>query len=952
MDLRAWVTPSRGWTRRPRRTTPVPPGPVAVIDTEVLHAGHDRRTLACAYVYDGGELGRVVLGYSDDLPDLHPAGFAALEAYVSAHRPTLAAGLSPMGGARYALEPLSRWRHSVLYSVGYFRRGSIVGHNLPYDLGQLAEQWGPSTKWRGGWQLDFASLDNGQPSMLYPRLRLRRIGHGASMEWAPLRKSHRPAHHHGRHYGGHFVDTSQLRRALGGRRESLEKSCATWGIAGAKVACRWGVLDEALIEHLLADCALTSALYFALEAEVAAHAGIGLSAPRLFSTSTLADAYLEAMGLPAPPTTWENVDEAFGIGMAAHYGARAEAHVIGTPVPVIHADLSGAYALVAGLLGTWDVMRAARVAEVDATAEVREWASSPTLADELYHPSTWRRQGLTFVQVDASSGAQLVARTSAGGDEGLGVGPVVSEAPIWVHWCDYAVACLRGDAPPVLSAVRFEGRGIAESLRPVPLRGGATFDPGTENIFEAVTTERRAATATGDERTARFWKGFAVGLAWGVSARFDRRRVGGAPKGAASHKVTPVDLDVYVGRERTRWTTTEAEVPGRWTIPPVSAGVAAGARLLLGIVEAAVGAIGGLVAWMHTDAVMVVSTPDGGTVKVSDTRVMALSFDEVAAILGRFDSLGQGQPVWRVEHGMEAPTEALVTGPSSYSLWRSGAGGPVYVTGTGYGLEGRYIVPEGFAAEAWEAIRLRCEGEKVDALRRRFDWWEAPAAGRFALSTPTMTARFGSGRPFDFALAATGWLGGGGHVPVTAFTDDWQALAAATWTDHLGGAVIPVTTDRGYTEAEGTSVTSLGDIVLRSLGGRFERWATPEGEKVPRAHRGLLVPRPQVVTGRRLVGKSNLINVRDGGTDDEKLPRLVLGRTCAGCLALLVPPRRRWCEECEANGNAARDRRRVAEREVCALTDCPQPARPRSPYCCDLHYRRAWRSSKRKVQYR
>ena len=83
------------------------------------------------------------------------------------------------------------------------------------------------------------------------------------------------------------------------------------------------------------------------------------------------------------------------------------------------------------------------------------------------------------------------------------------------------------------------------------------------------------------------------------------------------------------------------EQPGRFYFPLLGALITAGGRLLLGMIERCVRDAGGTYMCCDTDALIIVASKEGGTVRMPDGTppVRALSWQQVKGIAGRFDSL-------------------------------------------------------------------------------------------------------------------------------------------------------------------------------------------------------------------------------------------------------------------------------------------------------------------------
>ncbi len=280
----------------------------------------------------------------------------------------------------------------------------------------------------------------------------------------------------------------------------------------------------------------------------------------------------------------------------ATYGGRVEAGIVKTSVPVVALDIASTYPLVNARLGTWRHWVAEHLDVADVTDELSRWLASPTMAEDLYEPATWRRWGVTLVELEPE-GDVLIHQDHDRHGERLHTSALTYEGRAWWAWPDVAAATLAGDGKVarITRALRLMPRGRQRGLHVTRLRGGIRFDPRADDLNVAWVEERRRAEARGDDRLARFLKITANTFTYGIPLRFDRRRRG-----------RPQTREVYtptVGGHPTTLAVTEEEVPGPFHNGPVAACVTAGARLLLGMLEHAVtGAHGPAGAVRHRSA--------------------------------------------------------------------------------------------------------------------------------------------------------------------------------------------------------------------------------------------------------------------------------------------------------------------------------------------------------------
>jgi len=729
LSVRGWAEPPDGWKLNPGPTSrSAKPqhrygvDEALIFDTETT-ADLSQRLMVLGWrlVVDGDVI-EEGLAHPDDAG---PAVVDLLRSYAASHPGATVAG-TPM-----VVVPLSEWLDTRLHRYGVKRKADVVGFNLPFDLSRLAKHATVvrrASRFKGGWSLGlWGEPDRDDPTKWHDmryrhRLLIRNLGarRGAFMGWrgeAHNRKGEGSESFH----AGHFVDLGSLTYALTGRHYSLASACPAFGVEREPDAPTWGRLDASMLDHVRADVAATAALYLACQTELAAHPGVELAADRLYSPAGLASAYLTAMGITPPRRQHPDFDrELLGAAAVASYAGRAEARIIRTPVPVTVLDWSSMYPSVCALAGLWRHWCAKRLAPTEVTDELRAWlADAPeSLVERCLDPASWRRWGITLVEVEPA-GDVLVHRSAPDGHTwGTATNPLHYDGRLWWSWADVAAAAVIGNGlvPKITRAVRLDPQGRQAGLKPVALREGTVLDPRRDDPFVALVAARRSAQAKGDERTALALKVMVNSLAHGLSSRIDD----------LGPSADPVAMSVWAGAGRPFGAKVHrVERPGPWSFPPISATACAGARLALALVEAMVTDAGGTWAFMDSDSIAIVATPDGGPVpcpggehsppspqrptgapstgskagggplapdNLSGT-VQALSWGQVEAIRERFRPLNpfdDASPPWGpMANSLTEPTMAFVVGIKRYVLYRpSGAGksGVEIVEGTEHGL--------------------------------------------------------------------------------------------------------------------------------------------------------------------------------------------------------------------------------------------------------------------------
>jgi hypothetical protein len=648
-----------------------------VWDTETVTTPDQRLLVLCWRLYriEDGHPHRCLeegLAYPDDLPTRDPDGYAALIQYRADHPDAdLAPGLGRMGGGpTLRLEPLSWWLQRRMYLRGYEHRDrcDIVGLNLLFDFGRIAQHWRPARgEYYGGWSLGLWGAYDADGEWIRtpyrPRLRARAIDPRRTLfEWGSTGDDEDAWKGRGR-----FVDLRTLAFALTDRGHTLESACHAFDVPYSKADVDLGRITPELLHYAGEDVRATSRLYFACLDELARHEGIQLDAHRLYSPATIGTRYLEAMGYQRPLEQFTNltfeqlgwatlpkkrralrrkaVRESPKIGavtpallgwaMSAFYGGRAEARIVRAPVPVALVDFTSMYPSVNALLNTRSLLTAEQIRVEDATEEVRTMLDREGLVEWCLTPQAWREIGVTLVEIEPR-GAVLPVRAKydpTTGDYGIGVNPYTYDGHVWYALPDVIAASIltpddAEESLRVVRAVRLVGEGIQPSLGSVALRGGRRLDPRRDDPFLAMIEERHLVRDD-DPRQERFLKVTANSTSYGVLARFDRRE-----------RATPTPVTVYgPDGDPYEQPVRAPEDPGPYCFPPIAASITAAARLMLALLEHEVTSAGGTYAFCDTDSLAIVATPHRRRISVGGGQVTALSWAAVRRIRDRFTPL-------------------------------------------------------------------------------------------------------------------------------------------------------------------------------------------------------------------------------------------------------------------------------------------------------------------------
>ncbi len=700
------------------------PHEALVFDTETLPGPAQQLRFLVWRLYrdpPGQEPGLVCIeegiAYPDDLPDAVPSDWNLLQRYTSRRKADVAPGFDPT----LQLQPVSWWLEKRLHGYAFDHRDrcALVGFNLLFDLGRLAQYWGAAAgRYRGGFSLAFSGSfdanDKWRDRKYRARIRARALDPRRTLfEWA-----HRTRNDPDSERGpGRFVDLRTLAFALTDRSLTLEKACAAFGDPYEKRDVDYSRLSVKLLDYARDDVRHTARLYRNCLAELSRHEGVRLEPNRLYSPATVGVRYLEAFGLRRPLAKFTSLsgrelgwdqprserssispDEArghldpavLGYSMSAFYGGRAEARIVRTELPVALLDFTSMYPSVNALLGTWPLLCAEQIRVRDVTAKTRRLLAAPDLLDRCLKPELWHEVGVTLVEVEPH-GDLLPTRgryDPAGVDYAIALNPLTYPGRLWYMLPDVLAATIlnpqaqvKTRAPRIVRALQLEAEGLQKGLQPVALRGEQHIDPTSEDPFVRMIDERQRVLADQSlsneerERLQLFLKITANATAYGVLARFDRRDEPGTIQ-VNVHGPDPEPLE---------WPIASPEDPGPYCFPPVAASITAAARLMLALLERLVRDAGGHYSFCDTDSMAIVATRRGGAAPcptADGDRIRALSFRQVDAIRSRFQHLNPYDPAlvrspWKVEaDSTRRALRCYVISAKRYCLYRDHKGQP------------------------------------------------------------------------------------------------------------------------------------------------------------------------------------------------------------------------------------------------------------------------------------
>lgn len=535
----------------------------------------------------------------------------------------------------------------------------------------------------GGWH--HRTTGRWMDSDFRPRLRLD----GRFASWiAPRRRRSKRAR------GGPIIDLQVLGAALGCNATSAEDLARSLGVT-------WPSEDQANLDLLLDEALALVACYRQLLADVAEVAP-GLAPEDVWSAGSLATYSVRRAHVQAPLDATASLSaKATGACAAAFFGGETLAALVRVVGPMGFADLNGTYPSLFSLLGLTSHLAAHHFKERSVPVwEIEAFLGAPDLRDLLDDRITWARWATTYVRIEPH-GESVPHHRQVGEAWRFVIGPVdFGGGALWVHVLDLVGGALKGSVPKVVQAFCIEAVGVSPDLVPTFLPSGRLVDLSTGDWGRAWLIERELARAIEDplvaERREALAKGCGVSGCWGVLGRVDRLS---QPRPVV---VEETDPEGKAHTRRTYPTTAVCEAvgptgallsvetptpqePGPLTIWHVAAAVPAACRALIALATHDVEQVGGQVAAVMTDAIV----------------VMGVDGEVLQELLGRFDPLLRptGGPAWKQEAGsLTTPTIGLVAGVGKVLLGRKDGGALQLVRSSDTLAGGHFLDPSGTGA--------------------------------------------------------------------------------------------------------------------------------------------------------------------------------------------------------------------------------------------------------------
>jgi hypothetical protein len=533
---------------------------------------------------------------------------------------------------RFPIYPRSRFVKQVFYR--YARKGAlIVGFNLPFDLTRLARRW-PKGK-KNEWSLVLVQYPDGNENLHFPRILIDPIDSKKSFirftaEWISKTGRDMPTE-----IGdSRFLDLRTLLFALFNQALSLKKACELERFRKHNLPQKiehtpTGEVTIEEIKYARQDVRCTASLFNAAKQEFDLHP-IPTSPDMAYSPASIAKGYLEAMNVEPPEEKFTVSNRNLGIAMESFMGGRSETRIRLQEVPVVPVDFTSEYPSTCVMLGLWDILTAKKLSFRDATRQVRKLVSAIAL-DHCFRPQLWPE--LRFFALVIPQKHILPVRTMYNGSTpNIGNNYLSSSKPIWVAGPDLIASAIQtGCAPKVIRAIRVVPRGKQPEMQPVNLRGMVEIDPYKEDLFKHTIEQRKLNKSDED---LQYWLKVFANSMYGFFAEIN-------PEPTPERR--PVKVHVYSGEDSyiPNKRVHVKEKQGHWYAPYLASLITAGGRLLLAMLEKSVANAGGTHAWADTDALAIVSSKKGGSLRhiPGCKGLNALPWSTVQGITDKFEAL-------------------------------------------------------------------------------------------------------------------------------------------------------------------------------------------------------------------------------------------------------------------------------------------------------------------------
>jgi hypothetical protein len=849
--------------------------------------------------------------------------------------------------------------HKVLFNIGWAKRGTIIGFNLPFDVSRLAightvaRSRGRDRSMQGGWSFQLSENER------LPRIQIKRInGRAAFIRFTTPDGRHPEQRNRDRggtaaNHRGSLVDVATIGSAMLGGRHSLAdlSNLLQTPTRKARIEQHGGKLTRNYVAYALLDTQVTWECYTVLAAR---HASYRLDTPlhKIYSEASIGKAHLRQMRLrPWRQLNPDVPDWLIATIMETYYGGRTETRIRRVAMPGVHTDVRAEYPTVFVLQKLWPFLTAQQITWSDEPPAVIRGQLAELTVDALLDPRFWPQ--LTRLVLVEPDGDLLPTRSRQPGSAvaNLAIARRVGGPAQWFTYADVIDSWLdTGRIPRILRVLRFTAGPTQQGLRPIEIAGRSEFrvDPATADLIqrcvelrETIRAEQRHAAHQGDmeraeamEAQQQATKIVANTIAYGAPIEIN----------TTEHQ-RPRPVTVYLPDGTSYQSTcTRTEEPGTFFNPLVATLVAGAGRLLLALIMRLVADRGGHYVFCDTDSLFIVATPQGGLVpcpggdrQLDDgtPAVSALSWHQVAQIqdqlrpLNPFHGPLAGRSVLKIEDinyhpetGKQRDINALSITSKRYAPFDYDQDGRPRLLGepgkrkrSEHGL-GHLLDPtnhnpdtpqDRFYDRWWQQILH----DELGIPLQTPDWFDHPAVGRLAITSRHEELTFRAynadrpydqqTRPFNFGVMSfpkPGHPASGALVaPLVTDPRQWQHLIWRHRGDPTRPPVAIRTGDEQFPIPGTVVVQSYRDVYTAYREHPETKAATPAGDPVLPGTRGLLAPATITAAGVDRIGKeANRLTEDDLVDGDDDQPVVYTTRTCRGCPAT-VAGKRQWCSD-------------------------------------------------------
>jgi hypothetical protein len=569
----------------------------------------------------------------------------------------------------HGLRVLSReeFVERVFFRYGFFRRGLVIGFNLPFDISRLATDHGPAKgtdrKMRGGFTFTLSANPR------RPHVQIKRAGPSAAFIRFTIPRG-RSVEQRNREKGGkakaqrgYFVDVATPARSLLGRRYTLKDLADTLETDHRKLDSggHGEPITPEYLDYLTRDVQVTWECFEKLRDRYQQQRLTQTPITRVYSEASIGKALQAELGLqPWRRLQADMPDWLLATIMETYYGGRNECRIRKIPVPGVYVDFLSEYSTVFCLLDLWPYMVSTGINWQQEDPRIVQTLLDTLDVEQVLNPAFWPQlQALALIDPD---GARVPTRarykTARKTSSGLNVALAdrAGGVPQLYALPDLVASKLEtGRAPRVLKVLRFQPLPEQQDrVRPFALAGDPRYriDPATDNLIQRlielraeVRAEREFAERQGDLAASRRLDGIQQAMKVTASATCY-----GVPiEMNVTEQRRPVNVNVHLPdgtNYRTR--SDRIEEPGRRYHPLIATLVASGGRLLLATAIALVHEHGGEYVFCDTDSLFIAASRDGrlipcpgGRERTSDRQeaIHTLSWETVKEISERFRSL-------------------------------------------------------------------------------------------------------------------------------------------------------------------------------------------------------------------------------------------------------------------------------------------------------------------------